>query len=167
MSCFITNSIINKFSFLYSFSLLSDLYTFKLWESAPLNSPISNPPSKCQNNQYFEVCTPPQGDGVMWSHLGGKKLIFSRKFHLILTSLYYTGNSPYVLCKLMHEDPLTLHTWICPWKVFLSIIMLHLNWLQNIPLSNWIIYNKIPPPQENSLWRALKLKSWHFSLFFC
>ena len=119
-------------------------------ENAYLNSPISKTPLIRQNNHFLvtsflryirssesSACggLTPWGEGVVWSHRGGKKVsFFSGKFHLILTLIYPTGNSLYISYKFIYWHPLTLHTWILAWKVIPSIIMLHLNCSQNIPL---------------------------------
>ena len=69
---------------------------------------------------------------------------FPQFYRIISTSTHHTGNSPHILYKLIYSDPLTLCTSITASKVFPSIIMLHLNCSQNIPLSNTTATNTSP-----------------------
>ena len=131
----------------------------KLCKNALLNSPVSKTPLFRQNKHFLVTSflryirssksgacgglrLPPPG--------GGRKVPYAQNFLLhflpiILTLVYQTGTSPYILYKFIYSDPLTLRTSTTSWKKFPSIIMVHLNCLQNIRLSNTNSNNTIPP----------------------
>ena len=133
----------------------------KLCKNALLNSPISKTPLFGQNKHFLVMSflryRHSSQERRLWQAMptpqtspwGGQKVPWVQNFLLnflpiILTLVYHTGNSPCILYKFIYSDPLTLRTSTTPSKVFPSIIMLHLNCSQNIPLSNKNSNNTIP-----------------------